>query len=542
MIALHRSLAPVALICLAGCPLDPLASCADYDACTASSDSTATTTGGDPTLPTGGIQTVTSDGEGTPTTSTSEAPSTTGDPVVPAVMSVVFTPDPLEQVGIIDVDVVADADHVRMDRPGFASVELSKGPDDHFHGAIEILSGLSNGTREATFAPRLEQIEGATELGHYTVALPEAGSEVLWDVIPDDGLGQVDALALLGDDALVGLGTVFDGNTPHCYAHRRNLDGSYSGADVVLLFPEYPCTAVDIEIDGETIDLLVNVTGGDGPRWRVATMMWGQAPTVLRTGEKDEVAHALARGANDRRAICGTGPSSLPLMDTIDGRVWTLNGSTVELDYRPNPQEWHTFDETVKDCDFRSHPIRGEQLVLVGEVYGLHEDVDPPTKRKRPFVLELDGQGGEPSWIVPGLGPGNTTQGGASTVAIDDQGRAVVGLYTCDDALDPEPELRLYEPGGVLAWQVTLPAEVSVPFGLTWSPAGYAVIAGSLGTGNTTQFLLQGYVPHTYAPAWTLAKGKQAGLHIAFAVVAAPGVVVGAGFGAGYPAFAFVEP
>jgi hypothetical protein len=539
MFALHRTLAPVALIYLAGCPLDPLASCADYDACTASSDSTATTTGVDPTLPTGGIQTVTSDGEATPTTSTTAEASTTGDPVVPAVMSVMFTPDPLEQVGIIDVEVVADADHVSMDRPGFASVELSKGPDEHFHGAIEILSGLTNGTHEATFVPRQEAVEGAAEIGYYTVALPEAGSEVLWDVIPDDGLGQVDALAVLGDDAIVGIGTLFDGNTPHCYVHRRNLDGSYSGADVQILFPEYPCTAVDIETDGEAIDLLVTVTGGDGQRWRVATMAWGQAPTVLRTGEKDEVAHALARDANGKRVACGTAPS-LGLMDNIDGRVWTLNGSTSELDYRPT-QEWHVFDETVMDCAFR-----GDQLVLVGDVFGKHEEEDPNNpepKRKRPFFLELDGQGGEPPWIVPGIGPGNTTQGGASTLVIDDQGRAVVGLYTCDDACDPEPELRLYEPGGVVVWQVTLPAEVSIPFGLTWSPAGYAVIAGAHGAGNTTQFLLQGYVPHTYAPAWTFAKGKQAGLHIAFAVVAAPGVVVGAGLGAGgYPAFAFVEP
>jgi hypothetical protein len=377
----HRSLAPVALLCLVGCPLgDPIASCADYDLCTASPDSTATTTSGDPTLPTGGIQTVTSEGEGTPTTTTTAEASTTGDPAVPAVMSVMFTPDPLEQVGIIDVDVVADADHVRMDRPGFASVELSKGPDEHFHGAIEVLSGLSNGTHEAIFVPRQDNVEGADENGYYTVALPEAGSEVLWDVIPDDGLGQVDALALLGDDAIVGIGTVFDGNnTPRCYVHRRNLDGSYSGADVVLLFPEYPCTAVDIEIDGETIDLLVQVTGGDGPRWRVATMAWGQTPAVLRTGEKDEVAHALARGKDDKRVVCGTAPSP-GLMDTIDGRVWTLSGATVELDYRPPLKDAHMFDETVMDCMFRD-----TELVLVGEVYGKHEEDLQVPFRKRPF-------------------------------------------------------------------------------------------------------------------------------------------------------------
>ncbi|MCY1072041.1 hypothetical protein OV090_45270 [Nannocystis sp. RBIL2] len=538
MSTLPRFLTLLAPFCLAGCPIPEVAHCADYDLCTTSSGATATSTGGDPMPPTGEVLTVTSDGETTPTATATTTPSTTGDPVVPAVLSVMFTPDPLEQVGIINVEVVAEnADQVRMDRPGFESVELSKGPDEHFHGAIEILSGLSNGTHEASMVPRQDQVEGATEIGHYTVALPEAGSEVLWDVIPDDGLGQVDALAVLGDDAIVGLGTLYDGNTPRCYMHRRNLDGSYSGADVQVLFPEYPCTAVDIETHGETIDLLVSVTGGDGPRWRVASMAWGQAPTVLRTGEKDEVANALARDANGKRVVCGTAPSP-GLMDKIDGRVWTLNGPTSELDYRlPPDEEPHMFDETVMDCTFR-----GEQIVLVGEVYGKHEEDFEVPYRKRPFLLELDNQG-EAHWTVPGLGPGNTTQGGASVLAIDDQGRAVVGLYTSEDMGDREPELWIYEPGGDLAFPpVTLPADVSVPFGLTWSPAGYAVIAGALGTGNT-QFLLQGYVPGDYAPAWTFAKGKQAGLHIAFAVVAAPGVVVGAGTGAGgYPAFAFVNP
>ncbi|WP_434420118.1 hypothetical protein [Nannocystis pusilla] len=191
----------------------------------------------------------------------------------------------------------------------------------------------------------------------------------------------------------------------------------------------------------------------------------------------------------------------------------------------------------MMDCAFR-----GDHLVLVGEVFGRHEDDLNLPWRKRPFVLEIDGQG-EMGWTVPGLGPGNTTQGGATTLAIDDQGRAVVGLYTCDDTCDPEPELRIYKPDGTLAWQETLPAEVSVPFDVTWSPAGYVVIAGAHGTGNTTQFLLQGYVPGTYGPAWTFAKGKQVGLQVAFAVVAAPGVVVGAGLGtSGYPAFAFVNP
>ena len=192
MSTLPRMLALVSLPYLAGCPLPEIASCADYDLCTTSSGSTSATTG-EPSPPTGGIATVTSNGEASSSSTTTAPVSTsTGEPVVPAVLSVMFTPDPLTQVGFIEVDVAAQgANHVWMDRPGFPSVELSEGQGGHFHGAIEILSGMSNGTHEATFVPRLEAVEGMAEIGYYTVALPEAGEEKVWDVIPDDGPGQV---------------------------------------------------------------------------------------------------------------------------------------------------------------------------------------------------------------------------------------------------------------------------------------------------------------------------------------------------------------
>lgn len=543
-----RQLAPpglVAAFCLAGCPTwVPLAGCGDDELCSASSGATGgTSTGSAP----GEVQTVTGGDMSISTSSTtmtagSPPPppvdtTTTGEPALPAVLSVMFTPAPIEAVGSIAVEVVTEhADRVRMEGPGLEPVELSKGKDGLFHGAIEIFSGLSNGTHEARFVPGREDVEGTAEIEHYSVMLPEAGSEVLWDTIQDEGSGQIEAVAVLGETAIVGLTTVFEGNDSRCYLHRRNLDGTYAGA-AQMLFPEFDCTAVDILTAEEMIYLVVELATIDGPRWRLASMAWGGQPNVLHTGAKGERARALARSASGLLVTCGVAPSSMPIMDTIDGWYWPLNRPGVALDYLVKEPDKHRFNESVTDCAFR-----GEQLVLVGEVVGPHEELNPPKSRARPALIEIDGQG-EPHWIVPGLGPGNVTQGGATALAIDDQGRAVVALYTCGDTCVSEPELRFYEPGGAIAWQMTLPAGVSVPFDVAWSRAGYAIVAGAHGTGFDTQFLLQGYVPGTYTPAWTFAKGKQGSLNVAFAVVAAPGVVVGGGLGfGGYPAFAFVHP
>lgn len=535
------ALAPILAACsVPGWPEFPPYCDPKVETCPPGQDGSSTTgaTLGAPHEASGGIQTVTGASDAT-TTNEPNPPAETSavDPSEPAIDTALLTPDPLDFAGRIAVEVTAiHATGVRMERIGAPSVDLKQAPGGSFIGEIEVLTGLSNGTHEATFVPWHADVEGAPETVPFSVALPPAGTEVLWDAVPDNGLGQIEALGLLGDSAIVGLGTLFDGNDSRCYLHRRNLDGTYGDADVQIIFPDFNCAAVDLVVAGDAIYLLAQVTGGDGPRWRLASTTWGAAPMVVHTGAKDEVAHALARSAGGRLVACGTGPSPGQDMDTIDGRYWTLNGPTVELDYVLNGFV-HRFDETVRDCGFA-----GERLVLVGEVLGRHEEGQDNPSRRRPFVLEVEVEG-EPHWIVPGLGPGNTTQGAATALAFDDQGHYIVGLYTCGDACVPEGELRTYAPGGTISWQVTLPANVSSPFAVAWSPAGYVAIAGAEGTGWSTNFLLQGYVPHTYTPAWTFSKAKQANAHVALAVATAPGIVVGGGFGGGgFPAFAFVRP
>jgi hypothetical protein len=280
---------------------------------------------------------------------------------------------------------------------------------------------------------------------------------------------------------------------------------------------------------------------GNELRWRYGTLSWGDEPSFLRTGLKDEVAHALARSRSGTIRICGAGPPPVP-KDKLDGRVWPVVGLPLELDYVPNPNDpqadTHLFDETLRDCEFVGE---SERLVAVGDVLGQHEGVEQP-ERARPLIVELDG---EPVWHVAGLGPGNTTQGSISTLASDGQGRYISGLYTCGDACgDPQGEVRIYEPGGKLAWQVTLGAGVLPPQDVAWSPAGYLVIASAEQTGDwSSKFLLQAFIPGQLEPAWTFSRAEVANPHQARAAAVGSGAVIGGGLaGSGFPTVVFLRP
>ena len=97
-----------------------------------------------------GIQTVTSATASTTTTTSagsgSDGETGTAPQEAPAILSVSLTPSSLKFAGSIDVEVVADhADGVRLEYPG-AEVELEEGLEGHFHGQIDVHTGLSNGT------------------------------------------------------------------------------------------------------------------------------------------------------------------------------------------------------------------------------------------------------------------------------------------------------------------------------------------------------------------------------------------------------------
>ena len=497
-----------------------------------------------------GIQTVTTATTATTTSAgaTSTDPNPGGDtevaPPDPAIESVSLTPDLLKFAGSIEIDVVAtDAEGVQLQYPG-ATVELEKGPDDHFHGQIDVPTGLiPQGTHEAILTPWRGETTGEPESRFYTLELPPAGEMFLWDTMSDHGSGEVKVLRVTESGHVIALGTLYQNGTPRCFLHRRDLEGKYTEADDIrVIFPDKECQAIDLAVDGELLYLLVAMKGGDSWIWRVGSAAWGQDPTILRTGAKDENAYALARSALGKTAICGTAPSPGMILDTMDGRVWPLFGAPIELDYiaPEDPQQKpHKFDETLRDCEFVD-----ERLVGVGGVLGWHEGGNPPPpKRTRPLIVEVYGQD-EPVWHVDGLGPGNITQGSISTLALDGEGRYVTGLYTCGDICDQQGEIRIYEPDGKLSWSLTLGANVLPPQDIAWSPAGDIVFSSAETTGQwSSKFLVQAYIPEQYEPAWTFAKAEVPTLHLGRALAVGPGAVVGGGVGgAGFPALAFLRP
>ena len=544
MQARHLSLALV----LAGCRLDlaefPPVCDPQVETCPPGSGSTSGASTGDDAAPQD-VQTVTSATTQTTASGSGDegnSGTTTGEPAAPTIVDVKLTPDPIKFAGSIEVDVVAEhAEGVRLAYPD-GLVELMPDGDGHFHGPLAVHSGLSNGTSEATLTPWYGQREGEPVVRPYGVELPTPGSEFLWDPMPDYGLGQFDVLRV-HNGRVYGLGTIYKDNSPRCIVHRRDLEGKYGGGDVQLILGDQECWAIDLAVDGDTLHLLVSMMSGNGPRWRYGIMSWGQDPSFLRTGLQGEVAHALARSESGTTRICGAGPSP-GQKDLRDGRVWPVVGQPLELDYvpppdpnNPNPQS-HMFDETLRDCDFV-----GDRLVAVGDVFGQHEaDANPKQPQQtRPLLLELEG---EPAWHVAGLGPGNTTQGSILTMAIDGLGRYVTGLYTCGDTCDPQGEVRVYEPGGTLAWQVTLGADVQPPRDVAWSPAGYLVVASAETTGDlSSNFLLQAFIPGQLAPAWSFSRAEAASFHLARAVAVGQGAVVGGGLaGSGFPTLAFLRP
>ena len=117
--------------------------------------------------------------------------------------------------------------------------------------------------------------------------------------------------------------------------------------------------------------------------------------------------------------------------------------------------------------------------------------------------------------------------------------------YTCDDACQPEGDLRIYDTRGDLAWQTSLSSFPTKQLGtrdLRWSPAGYAVVATGGMKGNETAFTVRAFAPSKIDPVWTFARKDGQMLHVALALaIGHYGEVYAGGLGAnGFPAVAYI--
>ncbi|MBZ5712801.1 hypothetical protein K7C98_26460 [Nannocystis pusilla] len=483
----------------------------------------------------GPVETVTGAGSTTEVASSSSA-TTDELATAPAVLAVVFSPEPITAAGMIAVEVTAEhAAGVAMQLDDAAPIELSPAPMGKFVGEISVETGLANGMHAATFVPRSDDSVGEPMTGHYTIALPSPGSEALWDAPPDFGKGQIAAIEVLDEAEVIAFGTLQVNGAPRCFLHRRDLHGQYSDDDFALVDADTNCAAIDLVIgEDASIWMLMAVIENGETRWRLMRTTWGAAPVVARTGLAGEVALALAYGGGEKVVACGTGPS--PGMSR-DARIWGL-GESQAFDYAPNGKA-NEFAETVRDCKYT------DRLVMVGEANGFHdEEVFQLPARDRMFVLETELETKDGAWHVAELGPGTNTQSRATALVIDAVGRYVIGVSTCMDLCQPAGELRIYEPGGKLVELTPLPADVMPPREIAWSPAGYMVMASVRRVGDDyTEFLVQAFYPGEFDPAWSYDKATAAALYQASALAITSGMVIAGGRdGDGYPAIAYLYP
>ncbi len=546
MVATLRTFAALLVGSLAACLPPPLKDCSDTG-CTAPPPETETGTA-DPGTPTTSdssdpVQTLTSEpdpGSTSDTTTTPDDPST-GEPVLPPkITKAEADPGLIEENGVIEIDVFTEnADGVDMKLEGAEPIELSPAGPNHFHRQIWVYSGEDNGAYKVDLFPRHGDVVGEKDTLQYTIQLPAPGEQKFWEAGDLIGPGKVAALDLLPDGLLVEFGTFLtDKNESRCYLRRRQKNGAWFQADFIPVLPDSDCTAIDMKIDRKlgTMHVLLNRTGGDGTKWWLGEISsWGKGVKNIGLGAKDDKAEALAL-APDVVAVCG----AKPLTDDIDAAAWLHRPNqpveTRLFDFKNGGINSHDFDETARDCAFA-----GPVLVLVGEVFGPLTD-DAPNRNHR-LVLEHDTSTNLDAWTV--AGPGQGTQSRALAVDIDGQGRYLVAGVSCDDTCEPDGEIRIYTPGGALAWQAPLGPmnnELAGPNDIAWSPAGHIVVALAEPKGQTLGFKVHAFAPNVFEPLWTFLPEDAQGLQIALALAIGDlGEVYAGGIGAdNFPAVAYI--
>ena len=547
MLATLRTFAALLAGSCAACLPPPLKDCSDTG-CTAPPPETGTGTA-DPGMPTtsdgsDAVQTLTGEpdpGSTSDTTTTTPDDPSTGEPALPpTITKTEATPGVIEDNGVIEVDVFTEnADGVHMTPYNSEGIELSPAGPNRFHGQITVYSGEDNGMREAVLVPRHGDVVGEMEELQYTIQLPAPGEQKFWEAGDLIGPGKVAALGLLPDGLLVEFGTFLtDKNEPRCYLRRRQQDGTWFQTDFIPVLPDSDCTAIDMKIDRElgTMHVLLNRTGGDGTKWWLGEIAsWGKGVKNIGLGAEDDQAEALAQ-APGVVAVCG----ARPIADDIDAAAWLHRPNepveTRLFDFKNGGVNSHDFVETARDCAFA-----GPVLVLVGEAFGPLTEFD--LKRNHRMVLEHDTGTKFDTWTVAGPGPG--TQSRVLAIDIDDQGRYIVAGVSCDDTCEPDGEIRIYTPGGALAWQAPLGPlnnELAGPNDIAWSPAGHIVVALAETKGQTLGFKVQAFAPGIFEPLWTFLPEDAQGLQIALALAIGDlGEVYGGGIGAdNFPAVAYI--
>ena len=442
----------------------------------------------------------------------------------PVIVGMSLTPGPgtpescvLQLAGPVAVTVqTEDAVEVWITVDDGKAVALEPVGDDgtEFVGEIAVLGESWNGSHTVSAVAESGELVSAPWVDKFTVTAPAAGSE-LWKkkstITPSKG----NAVAVDAQGEVYELFTEWSPQGARCHVRRRDTGGEpVWPQDVVSLVPGVSCGGEDIEVapDG-TIWALTNTVVDEVNRWQLFHLdpdgMLLDAPQV---GDFQEFGRGLDVNAAGDLLLCGVRPG------TFDPDAWVRlslsagKGWTVPWVYKFEDKE---FDERTRDCAFVE-----DRIVVVGEVFGKHDEFDP-WKLSRGSVVEFGTNGAKLSEAVATDEP--TLQSGYEAVAPDGDGGYVAVGYTCDVNGTPctptQGIVTWFSPGASLTWAQPVTAAATV-WGVAASPSGGVVVAAEAlikGKG----FLAQAWAPGKGEPSWDY-QGTLSTLQVATGIVVGP--------------------
>jgi len=442
----------------------------------------------------------------------------------PQILDVSLWPKTITRNGLITANVTAQgSEGVRMSLDNGDVIDLVEVEPGVFVGESPIITGLDNGLHAAKFIPwrenpeEVDPIEGAAKSTSYTVALPQPGTELLWETGDDLYIGQgwVVAMGSRQTGEVIELGTRIGADDKRrCFMRQRGEDGGWSSSDIVALFPADECEAVDLVVreDGTIHTLLSRKLGDNSWQWVLSEFpVWGSQPQEMATGTVGEEAKALAyRG--DTLVICGDAPSGFGDRSAFL-RIFEP-GEPIKartFDYGSDEQV-HEFDEYPADCIVSDE----NQVVMIGSVLGGHDGLEQTARR---FLLPIDLTAEDDSVIKVGA-PGLVSQSFAAAVDVGQGGEIYVAGYICDAPCEGAVEGRLwvYDEAGIEQSGSGLGLfsyPILAPHSLRWHAGGYVLIAHGGFAGDDDSFMLRAFAPDAYSEAlWTYSRKDALVTHI----------------------------
>ncbi len=442
----------------------------------------------------------------------------------PTIVGMSLTPGPgtpescvLQSAGPVTVTVqVEDAEEVWITVDDGEAVALEPVGDDgtEFVGEIAVLGESWNGLHTVSAVAQSGELVSAPCGDMFTVEAPEAGSEA-WKkkstITPSKG----NAVAVDAQGDVYELITEWSPQGARCHVRRRDTDGEpVWPQDAVALAAGVSCGGEDIEVapDG-TIWALANTVVDEVNRWQLFHLdSDGELLDTPQIGDFQEFGYGLDVNAAGDLLLCGARPGfKLPdawvrLTPSV-GKGWT-----VPWVYKLGQEE---FDERTSDC-----ALVEDRIVVVGEVFGLHDENDFK-QASRASVVEFGINGVRLAEAVAADEP--AVQSGYEAVAPAGDGGYVAVGYTCDANVTPctptQGIVTWFSPGASMTWGQPVTAASTV-WGVATSPSGGVVVAAEAiikGKG----FLAQAWLAEKGAPSWEY-QGTLSTLQVATGIAVGP--------------------